>query len=486
MPIPTTARRQAQDALAPLPPSAWDEGAAAHLLRRAGFGGRPEELAELVDLGPEAAVARLVDFPTEEPELEREIAAQGSELELDPSRLRMGARDQLEVLRAWWIFRLAHTRHPLREKLVLHWHDHFACAASKVVHAPLLLAQNQTFRRLGAGRFRVLLGAQARDPAMLAYLDGRLNNKGHPNENWAREVLELFTLGVDRYTQRDVSELARVFTGWTTPHPNSDEFVFRPEEHDGLDKQLFGVLLRGRPGAEGIAEGEEALDRIVARQECASFLAGRLLAFFAGPAWPDEVQEALATELRAHELETRAGLRALFLSRWFHAPEQRFARHRSGVELAIAAVRLAGVQNAHLLDLATTLRRLGMDLFEPPSVAGWPEGRAWVQTGALIERWRLARRIADLPHTRRTVRGSAALDLEAIAPDAKGSDEELLDAAAARILQHAVRASERKVLLGYLSQCAKELADAEPRDVRRAKLRGLVQLLVAAPQFGLA
>ena len=389
------------------------------------------------------------------------------------------------MLRAWWIYRLARTRHPLREKLTLFWHGHFTTAASKVLRAHLLRDQNRTLRRLGAGPFRELLGAVARDPAMLVYLDGRLNRAGEPNENWARELMELYTLGVDRYTQGDVAELARVFTGWTTPQPESAAFVFRPEEHDAGDKRLFGTALRGRAGPAGIEEGDQALDRIVARPECAPFLAGKLLGAFAAPSWPDEVQAALAEVLRASGLSTREALRRLFASRWFHAGAQRYALHRGGVEQAIAAVRLLGVQNPHQAGLERSLRRLGQDLFEPPSVAGWPGGRAWVQTGALVERFRLARELADLPHTRRRVSGSAALDLEALAPEGV-DDLALVDHLATRVLQRELSHEQRDTLRDYAAGCARRLGAAPARDVRRAKLRGLAHLLVAAPEFALA
>lgn len=484
-PAPTPAASP-EAVLEPLPTEDWSAVAAAHLLRRAGFGGTPAEVQQLAALSPAQAVARLVDTPEEEPELERAILAEGSTLALVEDATRGNGRDPIDVLRAWWLFRLAHTRRPLREKLTLFWHGHFACSAGKVNRAPLLRAQNDVFRRLGQGRFRDLLGAIARDAAMLVFLDGRLNRAGQPNENWARELMELFALGVDRYTQRDVAELARVFTGWSTPHPDALEFVFVPEDHDAGDKVLFGEPLRGRAGADGVQEGEQALDRIVARPECADFLAGKLLGFFAGPSWPPQVQAALAQTLRQHDLEIAAALRALFASRWFHAPERRFAQHKSGVETAISAARLLGVKNAHLIGLESALRRLGMELFLPPSVAGWGSGRTWVQTGALVERWRLARTLAELPHTRLVVRGSPAIDLEALAPAPDAGDEDLVDALAARLLQRPLRGRQRETLLRYLAGCAGRTAGAQARDVRRAKLRGLAHLLLATPEFGLA
>lgn len=474
------------DPLAPLAASSWDAQAAAHLLRRAGFGAGPAEIAELAALAPAEAVGRLVDYPDGEPELEAELEALGSEFSLASGAARMEVRDGFEVLRGWWLYRMTRTRHPLREKLTLFWHGHFATAASKVLRPPLLLAQNRTLRALGAGPFRRLLGAIARDPAMLVYLDGRLNRRGAPNENFARELMELFTLGVDRYTQRDVDELSRIFTGWGTPAADSTEFRFTPEDHDPGDKRLFGASLRGRRGPEGLEEGEEALDRIVAREECAPFLAHKLLAWFAAEDAPAPVREALADVLRAHDLAAREGLRVLFASAWFHAPERRFALHRNGVEVAVGAARLLGLQNVQHAGLAARLRRLGMELFEPPSVAGWPTGRAWVQSGALVERFHLALALSQLAHATRTVLGSAAYDLEALAPAPDADDRELALHAAQRLWQRSPGEERLRVLTEYLGVVGGQRAGQDPRDVRRAKLRGLVHLLVAAPEFGVA
>ena len=474
------------DPLVPLDSSSWNAGAAAHLLRRAGFGDTPEAADELAALSLDDAVARVVDFPDDEPELEAEIEALGSELAFEASASRMETRDGFTVLRAWWLYRMTRTRHPLREKLTLFWHSHFATAASKVLRPPLLLQQNRTLRAHCGAPFRELLGALARDPALLVHLDGRLNVKDAPNENFARELMELYTLGVDRYTQVDVNELSRVFTGWGTPTADSTEFAFTPEQHDSGDKHFFGAPLRGRAGAEGVAEGDEALDRIVARPECAPFLARKVLAWFTGGETPYEVVQAFADVLRRKDLSVREALRVLFASAWFHAPEQRFTLHRNGVEVAVGAARLLGMQNVQHAGFESRLRRLGMELFEPPTVAGWPTGRAWVQSGALVERFHLAQALSELPHARLRLLGGAAFDLEKLAPAPDAEDEAIARHAAQRIWQRTPDPERLAVLVEYLATAGRNLAGEHPRDARRAKLRGLVHLLLAAPEFGLA
>jgi uncharacterized protein (DUF1800 family) len=473
-----------EDPLEPLPPQAWGPAEAAHLLRRAGFGGPPEEVAELASLGPGAAVDSLVDFPPEEPELEAELASHGSALAVRETDRGMRPESGLEALRSWWLYRMARTRHPLREKLALYWHGHFACAASKVGNDALILDQNELFRRLGAASFRELLLAVAADPAMLAFLDNRVSRKEHPNENWARELMELFTLGVDRYTQEDVREVARAFTGWTTPEPGARSFAFDPRMHDEDDKRIFGARLAGRRGQRGVDEGREVIERILLRPECAEFLAGKLAAFFCAGEVPPRLASALAARLRSSGGSVREALRALFASRAFYAPGARFRLVKSPVELAAGAMRVLGVQNPHLVGLAPRLARMGQELFEPPSVAGWHGGVAWVQSASLLERSELARELSELPHTRRSVAGAAAYDVNSLAGEAR-ANAELVDALAERLLQRQPPEPARAALAAYLDQRFGG-APAAGAAERRARVRALVQLLLAAPEAALA
>jgi len=450
----------------------WDAAKAAHLARRTGFGATPEEVRRLVSLGLERAVAERLDFPEAEPELDLAIRAQGSVLGVD------GMGGGADGLRAWWVFRMAYTRHPLRERLALLWHDHFACAESKVVRGALLCAQNELFRRLARASFGELLASVARDGAMLVFLDNRLNHRERPNENWSRELCELFTLGLDRYTQEDVREIARAFTGWSTPAAHLPQFLFRPEDHDPGDKRVFGVPLRGRSGEAGVEEGDEVLARILAREDCARFLAGKLCAWFVSSRPRPELQAALAGRLFASGYSIHECLRALFASRAFYDAENRFTLYKNPLELAVSAVRALAVQNAHLLSLERSAERMGMLLFEPPSVAGWPEGEDWIQPGHLIERCNFALALASLPHTRHPVAGSPALDLDLLAPSASRRAGELVDELCERILQRPLRAEQRQNLVRHI--------DRMPREPRRERVRAALHLLLSTPEFALA
>ncbi len=474
----------------PTPEDPWDFAKAAHLARRAGFGEPPGRVAELVRMGPEAAVDAFVDFPEVDEPLEREIELRGGDLtdldgDVEPPH------GLAEAVRRWWLYRMVRGSSPLQEKLTLCWHDHFACQTSDAPNARLMLHQNRTFRRLGAGRFGDLLRAVARDPAMLVFLDGRSNVASNPNENWARELLELFTLGLDRYTQQDVVEIARAFTGWTTKARDSLEFRFDPDSHDAGDKVVFGRGLRGRSGPEGIEEGEEVLARILADPQCHRYVAARLVSRFVHDAPTDAgspadaaqsaLTEAVAAELAARDGDVRETLRTLFRSRAFHDPRWQFARLKSPVELAVSALRPLGVQGPHLMALTAWLRRMGMDLLQPPSVAGWDGGPAWIQTGFVVERANFALAVSTLAHATRRVDGAAAADFDAWAP-AGADDGRLVDELARRLLQRPLRRAQRRELLLYL---AEDEFHENPEPLERRKARALVHLLMATPEFAL-
>lgn len=483
------ARAQDVDPLEPFAPTAdapWDRRRAAHLARRAGFGASGAELDHLVAVGPAGAVAHFVDAPTEDEELDREVAALGSAL--DPGALGPGAygRANTDRLRRWWLYRMVRTAAPLREKLALFWHDHFAVQEGIVIRTQLLAAQNATLRRHGLGPFRDLLGRVARDPAMLVFLDNRLSTKESPNENWARELLELFTLGVDEYTQQDVRELARVFTGWTTPAADSTEFRFAPEHHDTGDKLVLGRAIEGRRGPDGETEGDEALAHILETPAHARFLARKLIEWFGSHTPEPEVVERLAEVLRANGGSVAETLRVLFLSRWFYAPDQDHALYRNPVELVVSAARALDVQNPHLAHLEQHTAALGMELLEPPSVAGWEHGSTWVRTGSVAPRLNFALALAELPHAGRAITGRATIDLDRLAAGSEYRSEALLDLLSDRLLQQPLEPNQRAAVLDSLEPMDPDPGSLDARDRGRRTVRALVHLLLASPQFTLA
>ncbi|MCP3917378.1 MAG: DUF1800 domain-containing protein [bacterium] len=459
----------------------WDRGKAGHLARRAGFGATLQELDELVALGPDGAVARFVDFPDVDTALEAEMEAVGGELTegLGPK----GTPDfqQVQRLRRAWVYRMVRGNFPLQEKLTLLWHDHFACQENVVLRGALLQAQNELFRRLAAAPFGELLAGVARDPAMLVFLDNRLSTRENPNENWARELVELFTLGLDQYTQRDIVELARIFTGWTTPAKHEAVFAFRPDRHDASDKVLFGAPLAGRSGPEGVAEGEEALARILSHGSCAPFLAGKLLAWFVSHEVEPSAANALGDALRASDFNVRETLRKLFSSAWFYTPERRLQRVKNPVELVVGAARRLGLQNPHLASIPRHVRELGMHLFFPPSVAGWNHGEAWIDSGSTLRRHDLAFELSELPHTRRQVLGRAAANFDAFLPDANADDRAVVDAIADALLDFPLPEAKRRIVTRALGEVAAPRS-ASPAKRHRRRVRAAVHLVLASPE----
>ncbi|HEX5136164.1 MAG TPA: DUF1800 domain-containing protein [Planctomycetota bacterium] len=388
--------------LDPLPASAWTPAAAAHLLRRAGFGGTPEEIRAFHALGLDGAVDRLLGFDgqgdvevpgpgialTTEPGRDMMMAA-GSQEERQQVQRQYRQQDamQLARVREWWIQTMIRTRWPLRERMVLFWHCLFTSGYRDVRNSYHMYVQNTLFRRHAAGSFRTLLHEVSKDPAMLEYLDNNRNRKEHPNENYAREVMELFTLGTGNYTEEDIKELARGLTGWTF---EGNRFEFQERQHDGGEKTFLGR--RGRFG------GDDMLDIILAQPAASRHLAGRLWDFF-GAGDPDPaVIDGLARTLAESDWQLAPALRRLFRSRAFFATAG--ARIKSPVELIVCLYKSTGLSSDGAFGLSFAGQALGQSLMDPPNVKGWPGGTEWITTSLLFARYNVASAIVGLPQDR--------------------------------------------------------------------------------------
>jgi uncharacterized protein (DUF1800 family) len=343
-----------------------------HLVRRAGFGWGAG-LEGLEGLGYEQAVDRLLaDLHTPAPP---------PPADFDP--YRPGA------IQGAWLGRLLAGRAPLAERLTFFWHGHFATSQAKVVDGVVLWRQLETLRAHGAGRFEDLLLAMSRDVAMIRWLDGNANRKGHPNENYARELLELFALGRGAYDEGDVREVARAFTGWGSRH---HDFVATPAFHDGGEKAFLG--------ARGAFDGAAAVRIVAAHPACAPFVCAKLARAFVTPRPPEELVARLVSVWRASDGRIADVLRALLLDPVMRATSARRALVRSPVELVLAAARHVG-RTALPPTVEGALDRMGQVLFRPPSVKGWTEGQGWLTAGALLERVRAAQAlVADVDPAR--------------------------------------------------------------------------------------
>jgi len=411
----------AGEPLAPLDPSDWTVDRAAHLLRRAGFGGTPEEVAALHAKGLEGAVESLLDFEgkpdagmppleitvTEKPG--RELLADKSEEErqaIVQDHRRRDARQLLEV-REWWMRTMIRTEHPLRERLTLFWHGHFTSGFRDVRDSYHMYMQNTLLRRHAAGNFANLLHDVSRDPAMLEYLDNRSNRKEHPNENYAREVMELFTLGAGNYTEEDIKEAARAFTGWTF---YGNRFVFDRRQHDDGAKSFLG--------RKGRFDGDDVLDIILEQPATARTVATKLFRAFAHDAPSPELQDALGATLRRAKYDLRPLLRAILLSREFYSDASVGARIKGPVEFVVGLYRSLALEPPPTPVLANVAASLGQSLMDPPNVKGWDGGRDWINTSTLLARYNAAAAIVGLPEDRARLRagpgrggpGAKALD----------------------------------------------------------------------------
>jgi Protein of unknown function (DUF1800) len=403
-------------------PSDWTPERARHLLDRAGFGGPPEEVARLAAMTPEAAVARFIDFktiddshlppfehsgiydpsltpfPPTRPAATRLAAETGAAMGVaakpaGPRRLQPVAdrfffwlrASMLETRRVgnWWADRMVATNRPLQEKLALFWHGHFASSEEKVRDYRKMLGQVLLFQQHAAGNFGTLLSAVARDPAMLVYLDAGQNLKGHPNENFGRELMELFTMGVGHYSEQDIREAARAFTGWS-----DKDLTFHIDEaqHDGGDKTVLGHT--------GPLDGQEVLDIILAQPATANFIAGKLYGFLVRDDVSPPFQNQLGDLLRSGHYEIAPFLRTVFLSRDFYSPASVGTHIKGPVELIVSTYRRLGLDaTPGMPDFTSASTELGQTLLNPPTVAGWSQGRAWITPGLLLARGNFARAV---------------------------------------------------------------------------------------------
>jgi uncharacterized protein (DUF1800 family) len=292
----------------------------------------------------------------------------------DDQRLRA---QRYELLRAWWIREMLTTPSPLTERMTLFWHNHFTSAQDKVPYPQQMAQQNLLFRREALGNFADLLHEVAKDPAMLLYLDGASNRKGRPNENFAREVMELFTLGEGHYSQRDVSEAARAYTGWSLD-PDTQIYVWRANQHDDGEKTVLGQT--------GQFDGDQVLDILLARPETATFVTTKLWREFVSEKPDSACIDVIAQQFRASHYQIEVALRGLFLSDAFWDDSNRGVLVKSPAEFVVGTVRAFDLSYDSTAAFAAQMRTLGENLFAAPNVKGWPGGTTWINSSTLLAR----------------------------------------------------------------------------------------------------
>src|ERR1700681_132615 len=416
----TTGPAAWQNDLTPITAKDWNRDLAAHLLERAGFGGTPAEIDALAKMTPAQAIARLVryegtDISRLPPFDESAIGAPGLEpfppsrpavttlakkngealgIKVKPTgnrRLQPVVDEFFYWLRAsvletnrvayWWANRMLSSPRPLEEKMALFWHGHYAVNEPKVRDYRKLLAELELYENHGTGNFRDLMVAMAQDPGMLTFLDAGVNVKGAPNENFAREIMEMFTMGVGHYTEKDIREAARAFTGWNYVDL---KFVVNQEKHDDGEKTFLGKT--------GPFDGVQVIDIIMQQPVTADYIAGKLYRFFVRQDLSPELQKKLGSVLRHSHYEITPLLETIFLSRDFYSPASVGTQIKSPVELAISTYKKMGLDAIPgAPDFNNETAALGQRLFSPPTVAGWAGGRSWITPGLLLERGNFAR-----------------------------------------------------------------------------------------------
>ena len=372
---------------------------AAHLLNRAGFGGSPDEIQKLADLGPDKAISSLIDYEHIRGLSPDPVWATPDPQRLENLRLAIKSakpedvkvlRDQenklqaqrINELRGWWFDRMAKGPRPFQEKMVLFWHGHFATSIEKVRGTPnssyLMWRQNELFRRLATDNWLRLLIETGKDPAMLIYLDQAQSKKDHPNENYAREVMELFSLGEGHYTEHDITEAARALTGWSYA-PLEQKFVYRPTFHDEGTKTVLGLT--------GNLSGEDFLAQIVRQPQSARFITGKLWNYFSGQFPSDELNTALATIFRENDNDFKPFLRVMFRSEEFYSDDIVRNEVKSPVQWLVGSARMLESDLPPPFICSAITNSLGQSLFAPPSVKGWDGGTSWITTNTLLERY---------------------------------------------------------------------------------------------------
>ena len=368
---------------------------ARHLFNRAGFGATESEIQRSIGMTREQAARNLLDNArtspvTPPPAWTAETGAlryprRGEEVTDVEKKMfqQEQIREGLE-LRGWWVSEMLSTSSPLTERMTLFWHNHFVSSQQKVKLAELMYKQNVTLRANALGNFADMLHAIARDPAMVIYLDNAQNRKGSPNENFAREVMELFSLGEGRYTEQDIKEAARAFTGWSLDR-QTGQFVFRRFIHDDGEKTVLGRT--------GNFDGDQVLDILLGEPATAEFIARKLWREFVSPD-PDETAiRRIAQRFRDSRYDIKVALYAIFTSDAFYASENRGVLVKSPIDLVVGTLRQFEMKPSEATPFAVAATGMGQNLFAPPNVKGWPGQETWINASTLLARKQFLERL---------------------------------------------------------------------------------------------
>src|SRR4051812_7841925 len=458
--------RWAWEPYRPSGPNPWDLRKAGHLYRRAGFGATWDELHAAVADGSDATIDRLLHG--------REDAALDRDLGEKAAAARRFNNDA--NLAVWWLYRLVECGrlHPLREKMTLFWHNHFATSNAKVRNAGSMLGMFDLLGRHALGNFRDLLQEVSKDPAMMVWLDTTQSKKGQPNENYARELMELFSLGIGHYTEKDIREAARAFTGWEV---RDGKPFFNTAQHDDGDKAVLG--------STGRYKGEDVVRICLDQESCPYFIVGKLFKFLVSETIEPsrELLAPLADQFRRSGFDFGALVATVLRSNLFFDPQAYRTKVKAPVEFAVGIVRALGARPNHSA-LAQRLEGLGQHLFHPPSVKGWDGGPAWLNAQTLLFRQNLALALTSTEDNQLAPRcDPAAL----VRRHGRKSDEEVVDFFVTLFLQGDVSVAARERLVTYLREARQNGSLAYDLDDYSADhpSRAVCHLVLTLPEFQL-
>jgi uncharacterized protein (DUF1800 family) len=472
-----------------------------HLLRRAGFGAVDSEIAQYADMPYVSAVERLLSYDAAADDVDGKIGQPGFLGVTARAAGGFSPRTNIEDARQRWLFRMVHSPRPLQEKMTLFWHNHFATAYSKVsgtfgaLEGARMMAakpgedpngvvgQLETIRRFALGNFRDLLVEMAKDPAMLVWLDGRTNVRGRPQENFARELMELFTMGVGTFEETDVYAGARVFTGWNLSRPNNAYYAFSyiAANHDTDPKTFsFAIYPSGsrtitaRAASSGMQDGLDLIDAVARHPATGPRLARKMYQFFINEVDPPD--QALVDEVSriyySSNYEIKPMVRRLLTSPQFHDERNRYKRYSWPVEFVARALKEVGFNGFSVSNALTPLLNMGQQLYEPPDVNGWELGRGWFSTGGMLARMNFAAQLAT----------NQKFNLRDLARPVGKTPEALLSFVLERLTPAEFAPSSYNALLDYARA---GIAWTGSDDQIATKTAGLVHLVIGSGDYQL-
>jgi hypothetical protein len=480
----------------------FDEVKAAHLLNRAGFGGKPQEVQAVMEMGPQRAIDAMLDFPdagadeesqSDVPDLSvvgdgypktfeerRKLLVGKSEEERKMliQQLMQKNREAMAATMQWWLKRMVNGPYPLQEKLTFFWHGHFTTSARDERSASSMWEQNELIRRNAAGNFRNFVKQVSRDPAMLDYLNNQQNRKAHPNENYARELMELFTLGIGNYTEDDIKQAARAFTGWAH---DGEGFIFRKFDHD-YDRKTF-------MGRSGTFDGDDVIDIILQNPACAPYIASRLLNFFVMENPDPAICQSLGALMRENGFDLRPVLQTMFTSKLFYSRDVIGGQIKCPVQLVVGTMRLLDVEPPNPMSLVVALEQMGQVPFAPPNVKGWPGGRTWINTSTLFVRYNTTVWLAGGGSPVLGGGGGVARFVQlrgggdgrfgqapSFSPKSSGSDaEQVVDKWVSYLIQRPIAPDRKRILVDALGN----------KPGSESSVKRMIQLIVSMPEYQL-